>query len=247
LLARGCKRFDCEVGSPGCYEQWVLRAELQSLFPASVTGAESELGAGTLEEPLFPEEAAYVARAVDKRKREFAAGRACARRALALLGVAPSPLLANEDRSVRWPDTTLGSITHTEGLCVAIAARSSELRGVGIDAEVRARVGARLWKQVASEREIAWFRAASSVHEAAERATLLFSAKEAFYKAQYCVSRCFVGFHAVELSFEESGRFHVTLQEDIASSFRQGASFEGRYVQLAAHVVTGVVLTVEDG
>jgi 4'-phosphopantetheinyl transferase EntD len=98
---------------------------------------------------------------------------------------------------------------------------------------------------VASEREIAWFRAASSTEEAAERATLLFSAKEAFYKAQYCVSRSFVGFHEVELCFDAHGSFQVTLQNEIGTSFRAGATFRGRYVQLAAHVVTGVVIAAE--
>jgi hypothetical protein len=42
---------------------------------------------------LFPEEEALVARAVDKRRREFRTARACARTALAALGVAPAPLL----------------------------------------------------------------------------------------------------------------------------------------------------------
>ena len=42
---------------------------------------------------LFPEEAAVVAKAVPKRQREFAGVRACARRALARLGVPPVPLL----------------------------------------------------------------------------------------------------------------------------------------------------------
>jgi 4'-phosphopantetheinyl transferase EntD len=224
----------------------VLHTQLEALFPAGVALSMAEAEAARAEaeaDPgLFPEEAAHIARAVAKRKHEFTVGRTCARRALAALGVTAVALPPNTDRSVRWPDAVWGSITHTEGLCAAVVVRRERLRGVGIDAERRGRVTEKLWEQIASEREIAWFRAAPSVLEAAERATLLFSAKETFYKAQYCVSQTYVGFHEVELGFDEGGGFVVTLQNDIAASFRKGARFAGRYVQLAAHVVTGLAI-----
>jgi 4'-phosphopantetheinyl transferase EntD len=210
------------------------------LFPAHV--AYAELSDESALEPLFAEEAAYVARAVDKRKREFALGRTCARRALAALGIEAQPLVANPDRSVRWPREAWGSVTHTEGFCAAVAALRSDLRGIGIDAEMRGRVQEKLWSHVASEREIAWFRSAGTEREAAERATLLFSAKEAFYKAQFCVSATFVGFHEVELVFDRQGGFEVTVMSDIAQAFARGTTFAGRYVELRDHVLTALVI-----
>lgn len=228
-----------------------MRDELKALFPEHVHGVEVLLARGTAgfdqlalhdAEPLFPEELASIARAVDKRKHEFALGRTCARRALAALGLPAQALLANADRSVRWPAAAWGSITHTEGMCAAVAARREHLRGLGIDAEVRGRVNDKLWSHIATEREIAWFRAAASEREASERATLLFSAKEAFYKAQFCVSQTFVGFHEVELSFDADGAFEVTLQNDIATAFARDSVFRGRYAQLGDHVVTGLVI-----
>lgn len=219
--------------------------QLKALFPGSVelyaTSPEADLQPEP-DDPLFPEEVEHVARAVPKRLREFALGRACARRAIAALGLPAAPLPANEDRSVRWPDAVWGSITHTEGLCAAVAARRDALRGLGIDAEVRGRVTEKLWDHIASSAEIRWFRAAPDASTAAERATLLFSAKEAFYKAQYCVTRTYVGFHEVELRFEGDGEFRVVLQNDIADRFARGTTFLGRYVQLAGHVVTGLVI-----
>ncbi len=217
-----------------------MRLEPSALFPTSV--AYAELSAESALEPLFAEEAAFIARAVDKRKHEFALGRACARRALAALGIPAQPLVANQDRSVRWPTQAWGSVTHTEGFCAAVAALRSQVRGVGIDAEQRGRVHEKLWSHIANEREIAWFRAAGSERAAAQRATLLFSAKEAFYKAQYCVSQTFVGFHEVELDFDEAGAFVVSVVSDIASSFARGSRFAGRYLELPDHVVTGLVI-----
>ena len=222
----------------------MLHAELEALFPASVALSVASADAGAepiADEALFPEEAAHIVRAVAKRKHEFTAGRICARRALTALGLPAVALPPNEDRSVRWPDAVWGSITHTEGLCAAVAVRREQLRGVGIDAELRGRVTQKLWGQIASEREVAWFSAAPSALEAAERATLLFSAKEAFYKAQYCVSRCFVGFHEVELEFAEAS-FVVRLQNDIGGVFEEGRTFSGRFTLLAGHVVTGLVI-----
>ncbi|HEX6243235.1 MAG TPA: 4'-phosphopantetheinyl transferase superfamily protein [Polyangiales bacterium] len=219
--------------------------QLRALFPACVELCATQLendARPELEAPLYPEEAEHIARAVPKRLREFTLGRTCARQAMAALGLPPAPLPANEDRSVRWPDAVWGSITHTEGLCAAVAARRDALRGVGIDAEVRGRVTEKLWEHIANPAEIRWFRAGGDALTQAERATLLFSAKEAFYKAQYCVTRTYVGFHEVTLDFDPSGEFRVTLQNDIASAFARGATFAGRYVQLSGHVVTGLVI-----
>ena len=216
-----------------------MRPELRALFPEVVVGA--ELARPGDAEPLFSEEEAYVARAVETRRLEYALGRTCARRALAALGLSPLPLPSNTDRSVRWPAGFWGSITHTKGLCAAVAARHGDVAGVGIDAEERARVTPKLWSQIASPREIAWFESAGDAATANERATLLFSAKEAFYKAQFCVSRTFVGFHEVELEFAAT-TFRVRLEGDVGDVFRKGSEFTGHYALLAEHVVTGLVI-----
>ena len=217
-----------------------MLTELHGLFPHSVRVV--ELSDPARAAPLYPNEEPAVARAVDKRKVEFALGRTAARMALAELGIAPGPLLPQPDRSVGWPSTAWGSITHADGFCAAIAALRRDHAGVGIDAEVRARVRPELWGHVASPREITWFESAASDHEAAERATLLFSAKEAFYKAQFCVSAAWVGFHDVELAFESPDRFVVELLVDVTTAFRKGERFAGKYALSAHHALTGIVL-----
>jgi 4'-phosphopantetheinyl transferase EntD len=222
-----------------------VRPEVAALFPTHVAYAEiAGQGAG---EPLFAEEAAFIARAVDKRKREFALGRTCARRALAALGVPAQPLVSNADRSVRWPDEAWGSVTHTDGFCAAVAALRTAVCGLGIDAEMRGRVQEKLWSQIAGAREVAWFRAAEDPNGACERATLLFSAKEAFYKAQFCVSATFVGFHGVEIDFDAHGGFTVHVLSDIARAFPRGTRLSGRYAFSRDHVVTGVVIPAAPG
>ena len=70
-----------------------------------------------------------MANAVPKRIQEFADGRLCARRALEEFGVTNFPIRMARDRQPVWPDSLIGSITHTAGLCAAVVAeRASGLR-----------------------------------------------------------------------------------------------------------------------
>ena len=61
---------------------------------------------------LYPGEAELVARAVDKRRREFCTVRHCARQALRQLGLPPAPVLRGERGEPRWPAGVVGSMTH---------------------------------------------------------------------------------------------------------------------------------------
>src|ERR1700757_4626476 len=90
---------------------------MQRILPAGVVAAE-HWGLGC-ERDLLPEEARHVEKAVTKRRLEFAAGRRCARLALARLGATPGPILPGEDRTPRWPSALVGSITHHGAHCAA--------------------------------------------------------------------------------------------------------------------------------
>src|SRR5258708_8108427 len=71
---------------------------------------------------LLSLEESLVAKAVPKRRREFTAGRNCARRALAQLGYPDFALLAGSHGQPLWPPGIAGSITHCDDYCaVAVA------------------------------------------------------------------------------------------------------------------------------
>ena len=82
---------------------------------------------------LWPEETAYVANAVEKRRREFACGRHFVRSCLRALGRPDEPLPVRADRSPRWPDGLVGSITHTDTYCAAAVARADDVDSIGIE------------------------------------------------------------------------------------------------------------------
>lgn len=159
-----------------------LSTRFRDLFPPGAVAAE-------LREPgdpklLLPAEVAHLGRAVPTRLQEFAAGRLCARRAMAEFGVRDFALGSAEDRQPLWPDFLVGSITHTAGLCVAVVAEKRRLMAVGMDSEVVGDVGRDVWPAILGPGEAAWLASLPAPQQAAA-AALIFSAKEAFYKCQY--------------------------------------------------------------
>ena len=66
-----------------------------------------------------------VKKAVEKRRREFSAGRTCARQALRELGCADAPIVHNQNGAPLWPPGIVGSITHSNTYAAAVAADSS--------------------------------------------------------------------------------------------------------------------------
>ncbi len=172
----------------------VLSAWIGGLFGSGVVAA--ELRADPDAALLYPLEAAACARFAPKRLAEYAAGRLCARRALAELGITGFPLVANADRSPRWPSTVVGSITHTDRFCAAVVAAAHVYGGIGIDAETIGRITPQIRSLIFTARENELLDALDDA-ERAQASTIVFSAKEAFYKCQYAVTRAWRDFHDV--------------------------------------------------
>ncbi|TDC28814.1 4'-phosphopantetheinyl transferase superfamily protein [Micromonospora sp. KC213] len=86
-------------------------------------------------ELLAAERSGLGERAVQSRRRDFTAGRVCARRALTGLGLPAVPVPAAADRSPVWPAGVVGTITHTRDYCAAAVAHATDVRSVGMDAE----------------------------------------------------------------------------------------------------------------
>lgn len=204
--------------------------QVQALFPAGVSAAQLR-GPG---DPalLHPQEAACVTRAVEKRVQEFAAGRLCARLAMASLGVHDFPLVAAEDRQPVWPDEIVGSISHTQGLCIAVTAAGSRFMALGVDCEVVLHVTEELWPSILTRQEAARLELqASDLRPAA--AALLFCAKEAFYKCQYPLTHEWLDFHDLDVEIvhpgETQGEFAVTATRPLALGRMVGGAVKGRY------------------
>jgi 4'-phosphopantetheinyl transferase EntD len=179
----------------------------QALLPPSIAAYETLFPVDT--ELLFDAERRCVENAVPKRVAEFAAGRLCARRALADLGHVDFVLLRAADRRPLWPEGIAGSITHTDDYCAAVAVRQTGFASLGIDAERIDRFDDSLLRQICTPTERARL-FAMPLRQRQEIAALTFSAKEAFYKCHSSAGGGALGFQDAEVLFA-AGRFVLHL------------------------------------
>lgn len=220
-----------------------LSLNLRSLFPPGALAAELR-GPGD-PAALFPEEAQCLRGAVAKRAQEFAAGRLCARRLLCEFGIDAFPILAAQDRQPLWPDSLVGSITHTAGYCAAVAARKNDLRALGIDTELAAGVKQELWRGICTSHEISWLQSLPPA-EQARAATLIFSAKEAFYKCQFPLVQERLHFHDASVALRAwgavRGSFEIRANRPIAFARHAALPLAGQYLFHEEWLTAGIAV-----
>jgi 4'-phosphopantetheinyl transferase EntD len=193
---------------------------------------------------LFPVEEAVVGRAVEKRRAEFTTGRACAREALARLGLPPSPIPSGERGEPRWPSGVVGSITHCDGYRACALARTSQIATVGIDAEVNAVLPRGVEAEIARPEELLWLRDFRRHTPAVHWDRLLFSAKESVYKAWFPLAKRWLDFDQASIAFDPSdGTFLARLLvRGPALDGTEIESFAGRWLVRDGLVLTAIAI-----
>ncbi|MBN1655907.1 MAG: 4'-phosphopantetheinyl transferase superfamily protein [Deltaproteobacteria bacterium] len=215
-----------------------------SLFPDEVLSAEAIPEVRRAD--LYDEEWNCVARAVPKRQAEFCAVRICARRLLARLGFFDYPLLPNKDRSPRWPEGIIGSISHTNGYCAVVAAKAGALVGLGLDVEQDSPLKPELIRLICTERERNWLDNQPE-SDRCRLAKLIFCAKESAYKCQYPLSKAFVDFKQAELYLDlETRKFRAIILKDLGERLSPCLSISGRYDWRRSLVIASAFLRKEE-
>jgi 4'-phosphopantetheinyl transferase EntD len=227
------------------------RQLLAGLLPEGAAVAES-FGDGP-EADLHPEEAAAVAGAAERRRREFAAVRACARVALAALGVPPvsvPPDVGAEQAWARrapvWPEGVTGSMTHCDGYRAAAVSRLDVLASVGVDAEPHDRLPAGVRERVTLGEERTMLAALAAERDDVAWDRVLFSAKESVFKAWFPLAQRWLGFEEcrVELDVDGGVRASLLVPGPVVGGVRIGV-LQGRWRALPTHV--GTVIAVPAG
>jgi len=205
---------------------------------------------------LFPSEQTEIARAVDKRRREFAAGRTMARSLLSELGLAPAPIAVGSNRAPQWPRGIVGSISHCDDLCFVVVARASAVMSIGVDVEPALALPpdvASLTVSSAERLELSTLRDVDTA--VAER--VVFSAKESVHK-------CLSPLLGLSLEFTDLNlELRLDLQDDgehachrgrfVARPTARGAhagaleALQGRFGIDGAHITTSAVIHHSDG
>jgi 4'-phosphopantetheinyl transferase EntD len=207
---------------------------IEDLLPAEVVSA--DVIGDDPDARLLPEEEPEIARAVEKRVREYTIARSCARRALGKLGVPEVPILRGPKRQPLWPSGIVGSITHTRGYCAAAVARSAEVLTVGIDAETDAELPDGVLGVVTLPEERAML---AGLPAGRHWDRILFSAKESVYKAWFPLTERWLGFGDARLTFHPAeSTFSVELLVDDVPL----PGFEGRFLVRDGFVLTAIAV-----
>ncbi len=133
----------------------------------------------------------------------------------------------------------MGSISHTatqdRGLCVVAVARAEQHHGVGVDVEPDAPVSQGLEASICCVQELEWI-AVEGRAELGRRCRIVFSVKEAVYKAFFPRVREVWGFMEVGVEIDLQGEvFRASLPKNAGRS-----EIEGRILRREGWILSGV-------
>jgi 4'-phosphopantetheinyl transferase EntD len=158
-------------------------------FECAAIGAEPSL--------LSNHERALIKDWAMPRQKEFTAGRLAARGALATLGRPSQELLRDGEGLPLWPSGVVGSITHCRNMAAAAVRTVDGLETlIGLDLEKTNRLSNAASQRVLHPMEVGF------AGDDQVRASILFSLKEAFYKAQFPRWRTTGNFHDIALDVD---------------------------------------------
>jgi 4'-phosphopantetheinyl transferase EntD len=215
---------------------------IEQLLPAGV--AVVEAFQDNPDEPIFPGEEDLIAKAVEKRRREFITARRCAREALATFGHAPTPIRSGSAREPQWPVGVVGSITHTANFRAAAVAPRSLVASIGIDAEPNESLPDGVEDAVAIAGEPEMLAKLACAFPATHWGRVLFSAKEAVYKTWYPLTGRWLGFESASLTIDPRGTFAARLLID--GTRKDGepplTELRGRFLVARGLIATAAIL-----
>ncbi|WP_153348178.1 4'-phosphopantetheinyl transferase Npt [Nocardia aurantia] len=192
----------------------------------------------------FPAEEHLIAKAVEKRRRDFIGARHCARQALAQLGEPQVAIGKGERGMPMFPQGIVGSLTHCDGYRAAALAHRLRWRSIGIDAEPHDTLPDGVLDSVSLPAERDWLRGAIA-DTGLHLDRLLFCAKEATYKAWFPLTLRWLGFEDAHITFTidaagSTGTFHsdLLIPGQVVDGGVPLTSFDGRWA-----ITEGLILT----
>ncbi|WP_316227943.1 4'-phosphopantetheinyl transferase [Bradyrhizobium sp. SZCCHNR3015] len=201
--------------------------------------------------PLFNEEKEAAVGMGEQRRSEFALGRQCARMALAALGVPPISLPRGLRGAPVWPAGYIGSISHCDDFYCAVAGKTSDVIGLGIDVERIQPIEPELTDLICVRDETRRLSALTKV-PGVDWANIFFSAKEAVYKCLFPLHGTFLEFGDISLALSvnasrSGGNFCVVELPSLTTDVRLDRLL-GRWTVGAGFVLAGIaaVTSVDD-
>lgn len=163
---------------------------------------------------LYKEERSLITKASLKRINEFSTGRYGIRCLLKSYGINYFPITHDQKGMPIFPNGIIGSISHTDRKCCIAMSTNEEYRSIGVDIEEYSKLNLDLCKYFLHKKEIEFVYSQMDTYPQI-MAAVLFSAKEAFYKMQYSISKTYLDFLDVETTYIKAGILNVRLLRNV--------------------------------
>ncbi|MGA8230381.1 MAG: 4'-phosphopantetheinyl transferase superfamily protein [Candidatus Acidiferrales bacterium] len=203
-----------------------LAEALRAILPAQGTAFAILAVPDAKPADLHPQEAALISPSTVAAKRtSFTLGRNAAAQTLRAIGIDPAPpVLQGKGKNPLWPEQAVGSITHCEPWTICVAAKGSAAKALGVDLEdVRRVQNPDIGEVICTRSEMEWI---AGSEDQLGSLIMVFSAKEAMYKAYYPFCRRYFDFTDAELAWDLAmGGFRGHLLTDLDKDHPRGHQF----------------------
>lgn len=215
-----------------------LADAIGGLFPPGIGVAAMAVGEARVA-ALFHVEQRAICNAVAHRQQEFAAGRLAAHQAQGALGLKAQAVPMAAGRAPVWPVGLCGSISHAGGVAAAAVGKRDTWAALGLDIEEDAELPAEIIDTVLLPAEQTWL---ARQADAGQLARVIFSIKEAVYKAQFPLSQQLIGFEALEVALgPPQGRFEARFQQH-CPPFARGERLSGRFARHGGLILSALAI-----
>ncbi len=180
------------------------------------------------EDIIFRAEYEIIKSSSKKRINEFIAGRLCCRKALEKLNYFNFPVLQDKSGLPVFPESVVGSISHTSSECIVILGETKNYVGIGTDVEKLNRLKPSYLNIFCTGEELSALKLFSNKQQL-RFATLIFSAKESFYKLMSSLDKTKLNFKDMACSITGNHEFSIRLLKELNNQYRYGFVYKGLY------------------
>lgn len=181
----------------------------------------------------------------ERRLADYSTGRACARSVLQTLGHTGFSLASAADRQPLWPAGVVGSISHCEGVAVAVASTDANCRGLGVDVERTTILEDEVMKMVCTEKELSLM-SALPPDQRHRAACLIFSIKESLFKCFYPVYDLWFDFQQASVLLSQDGQsFEAEFDSNLPFADLPSDALLGRCAVLKGVVASSAMLQAQ--
>ena len=184
---------------------------------------------------LHIDEEVLSSKMASKRLSDFKASRYCAKQVLLKLGIKEFPVLINQHRAPIWPKNIVGSLSHCKKRCLAVIAKSGEIKAIGLDVETNKPIDQEQAALICTRIDIEQFKHYPNPYIAAK---IIFSVKESIFKCLHPLYRKWIDFKDVDVLLDMQSQSYTARPNCELQEFFGFNLIDGQWISDKQHVYT---------